>query len=279
MTHHILRQEFYYIDHLPELLISQRRGHLYNLDQFACHVSQGLAHEQTRRAQGCPVRTQIYWNALDELKLLQRLITSSTPLFLANPTHHALTSPHSPWLIAVIFFLDHFRHKGPNGIHVCMVFEVLSENRLGPIRDIRIKGSPCRWLGRSRIRCCSAWITCTDVVVWFIQMSTSRCTRVPMIWLFLPSITQISNQRTSSFVSMMSNLLFSPSSRYSVGSCVATYQTRRCPTVKRLRGTNPTPRLYLDTQFPTTAIAIFVRLVSNVGQFGFWDEYDWWGGE
>jgi hypothetical protein len=60
-----------------------------------------------------------------------------------------------------------------------------------------------------------------------------------------------------------------------------TYQTCRCPTVKRPRGEpNPTPRVYLDTQFPTTAISIFfVRLESIVGQFGFWDEYGSWGGE
>ncbi|CAE6400295.1 unnamed protein product [Rhizoctonia solani] len=41
-------------------------------------------------------------------------------------------------------FLDHFRHKGPNGNHVCMVFEVLGENLLGLIKRHRAsaKGIP-----------------------------------------------------------------------------------------------------------------------------------------
>ncbi|KAG6894402.1 hypothetical protein C0992_006250, partial [Termitomyces sp. T32_za158] len=68
--------------------------------------------------------------ALDEIKLLQRLITSSAP-----PASHAGRSH-------VISFLDHFRHKGPNGTHVCMVFEVLGENLLGLIKRHQNKGVP-----------------------------------------------------------------------------------------------------------------------------------------
>ncbi|KAG6895657.1 hypothetical protein C0993_009333 [Termitomyces sp. T159_Od127] len=68
--------------------------------------------------------------ALDEIKLLQRLITSSTP----PPSH--------PGRSHVISFLDHFRHKGPNGTHVCMVFEVLGENLLGLIKRHQNKGVP-----------------------------------------------------------------------------------------------------------------------------------------
>lgn len=68
--------------------------------------------------------------ALDEIKLLQRLITSSTP-----PASH-------PGRSHVISFLDHFRHKGPNGTHVCMVFEVLGENLLGLIKRHQNKGVP-----------------------------------------------------------------------------------------------------------------------------------------
>ncbi|KAH9857387.1 kinase-like domain-containing protein [Lenzites betulinus] len=59
--------------------------------------------------------------ALDEIKLLQ-------------PTH--------PGRSHVISFLDHFRHKGPNGTHVCMVFEVLGENLLGLIKRHQNKGVP-----------------------------------------------------------------------------------------------------------------------------------------
>ncbi|KAF8309743.1 kinase-like protein, partial [Clavulina sp. PMI_390] len=65
--------------------------------------------------------------ALDEIKLLQRLIS-------ADPTH--------PGRSHVISFLDHFKHKGPNGVHVCMVFEVLGENLLGLIKRHQSKGVP-----------------------------------------------------------------------------------------------------------------------------------------
>lgn len=68
--------------------------------------------------------------ALDEIKLLQRLI--------APPN---LTAPH-PGAHHVISFLDHFKHKGPNGTHVCMVFEVLGENLLGLIKRHQSKGVP-----------------------------------------------------------------------------------------------------------------------------------------
>ena len=65
--------------------------------------------------------------ALDEIKLLQRLISS-------DQTH--------PGRSHVISFLDHFKHKGPNGVHVCMVFEVLGENLLGLIKRHQAKGVP-----------------------------------------------------------------------------------------------------------------------------------------
>lgn len=72
--------------------------------------------------------------ALDEIKLLQRLITSSDPSSPNARTH--------PGRSHVISFLDHFKHVGPNGTHVCMVFEVLGENLLGLIRRHQNKGVP-----------------------------------------------------------------------------------------------------------------------------------------
>ncbi|KAH9923759.1 kinase-like protein [Epithele typhae] len=83
--------------------------------------------------------------ALDEIKLLQRLITSSTPP--VAPTPENPNPPISPSVTHsgrshVISFLDHFRHKGPNGTHVCMVFEVLGENLLGLIKRHQNKGVP-----------------------------------------------------------------------------------------------------------------------------------------
>ncbi|KAK1228956.1 serine/threonine protein kinase, CMGC [Marasmius sp. AFHP31] len=82
--------------------------------------------------------------ALDEIKLLQRLITSkippSTPVDPQQPqVSPALTHPGRSHVIS---FLDHFRHKGPNGVHVCMVFEVLGENLLGLIRRHQQTGVP-----------------------------------------------------------------------------------------------------------------------------------------
>ncbi|KAJ7097588.1 kinase-like domain-containing protein [Mycena epipterygia] len=70
--------------------------------------------------------------AVDEIKLLQRLVTSSDP---NTPNSH-------PGRSHVISFLDHFRHKGPNGTHVCMVFEVLGESLLGLIKRHQNKGVP-----------------------------------------------------------------------------------------------------------------------------------------
>ncbi|KAJ6498528.1 kinase-like protein [Mycena vitilis] len=70
--------------------------------------------------------------AVDEIKLLQRLVTSSDA---TKPTTH-------PGKSHVISFLDHFRHKGPNGTHVCMVFEVLGESLLGLIKRHQNKGVP-----------------------------------------------------------------------------------------------------------------------------------------
>lgn len=80
--------------------------------------------------------------AVDEIKLLQRLVTSSDP---NTPVSH-------PGKSHVISFLDHFRHKGPNGTHVCMVFEVLGENLLGLIKrnHVRPNGLRCRTYTTSR---------------------------------------------------------------------------------------------------------------------------------
>ncbi|KAF7324691.1 hypothetical protein MKEN_00510600 [Mycena kentingensis (nom. inval.)] len=70
--------------------------------------------------------------AIDEIKLLQRLVTSSDA---SIPNTH-------PGKDHVISFLDHFRHTGPNGTHVCMVFEVLGESLLGLIKRHQNKGVP-----------------------------------------------------------------------------------------------------------------------------------------
>ncbi|KAJ9362634.1 hypothetical protein DTO280E4_3287 [Paecilomyces variotii] len=65
--------------------------------------------------------------AIDEIKLLNRIVQ-------ANPTH--------PGRKHVVSLLDSFEHKGPNGVHVCMVFEVLGENLLGLIKRWNHRGIP-----------------------------------------------------------------------------------------------------------------------------------------
>lgn len=65
--------------------------------------------------------------AMDEIKLLDKLATCE----LSHPGHEH-----------VIQLLDTFVHEGPNGQHVCMVFEVLGENLLGLIRRYKHRGIP-----------------------------------------------------------------------------------------------------------------------------------------
>ncbi|UZJ54307.1 hypothetical protein CBS101457_003627 [Exobasidium rhododendri] len=65
--------------------------------------------------------------ALDEIKLLQRLVAANL---------------HHPGRRHCVSLLDHFKHKGPNGSHVCMVFEVLGENLLGLIKRYQHRGVP-----------------------------------------------------------------------------------------------------------------------------------------
>ena len=65
--------------------------------------------------------------AIDEIKLLQKIVQAN---------HHHPGKAH------VVSLLDSFEHKGPNGVHVCMVFEVLGENLLGLIKRWNHRGIP-----------------------------------------------------------------------------------------------------------------------------------------
>ena len=65
--------------------------------------------------------------AVDEIKLLNRIVE-------ASDSH--------PGKKHVVGLLDSFEHKGPNGTHVCMVFEVLGENLLGLIKRWNHRGIP-----------------------------------------------------------------------------------------------------------------------------------------
>lgn len=65
--------------------------------------------------------------ALDEIKLLERVVRAN---------------PEAPGRKYVVELLDNFTHEGPNGKHVCMVFEVLGENLLSLIRRYHHRGIP-----------------------------------------------------------------------------------------------------------------------------------------
>jgi serine/threonine-protein kinase SRPK3 len=93
------------------------------------YVNRTQRHVALKVVKSAPRYTE---TAVDEIKLLQRLVTSS--------------DPHTPNLhqgrCHVICFLDHFRHQGPNGTHVCMVFEVLGQNLLGLIKMHQVYPAP-----------------------------------------------------------------------------------------------------------------------------------------
>lgn len=65
--------------------------------------------------------------ALDEIKLLERIST-------ANPSH--------PGRQHIVSLLDHFEHSGPNGDHICLVFEALGESVLSTVKRYDYRGLP-----------------------------------------------------------------------------------------------------------------------------------------
>lgn len=69
--------------------------------------------------------------AVDEIKLL-------TKINITDEEH-----PGHQYLIKLI---DYFDHKGCNGTHICIVFEVLGENLLGLIRRYKHKGLPIKFV-------------------------------------------------------------------------------------------------------------------------------------
>ena len=44
----------------------------------------------------------------------------------------------------IVTLLDHFKHSGPNGQHVCLVYEYFSENLLSMIKYYDYKGMPLK---------------------------------------------------------------------------------------------------------------------------------------
>jgi serine/threonine-protein kinase SRPK3 len=71
--------------------------------------------------------TQYKETALDEIKLLEKIAS-------ANPSH--------PGRQHIVSLLDHFEHTGPNGVHICLVFEALGESVLSTIKRYQYRGLP-----------------------------------------------------------------------------------------------------------------------------------------
>jgi serine/threonine-protein kinase SRPK3 len=69
--------------------------------------------------------------ARDEIKLL-------------NALHAAPRSEHSSE--NVVELLDYFEHRGPNGLHVCLTFEVLSKSLLSLIKRFNYRGVPVKFI-------------------------------------------------------------------------------------------------------------------------------------
>lgn len=53
-----------------------------------------------------------------------------------------MTDKHDPKRQRIVELLDHFKINGPNGCHICMVFEVMGDNLLKLIIDSKYRGVP-----------------------------------------------------------------------------------------------------------------------------------------
>lgn len=80
--------------------------------------------------------------AEDEIKLLEKVRQCA---LTANSGNHIENEPNMDHVVAL---LDHFRHVGPHGNHVCMVFEVLGDNLLRLIRRTDHQGLPLELVRR-----------------------------------------------------------------------------------------------------------------------------------
>ena len=175
------------------------------LSYFPLNHQRLLRHVALKIVKSAPRYTE---TALDEIKLLQRLITSATPPVIpssSNPNPAPSPSQTHPGRSHVISFLDHFRHRGPNGTHVCMVFEVLGENLLGLIKRHQRKGVPkhlVRQIAKQVLLGLDYMHRCCGVIHTGAHTPPLPCS--PFF-----DFGQISNRRTSLYASMTSR----PSSR------------------------------------------------------------------
>lgn len=74
-------------------------------------------------------------SAIDEIELLK----SASDCARSDKVLQEFGPTYDP---SVVLLLDHFDHTGPNGTHMCMVFEMLGENLLEVIKKYDYKGIP-----------------------------------------------------------------------------------------------------------------------------------------
>lgn len=98
-------------------------GHFSTVWLAKDHENNG-AHVALKVVRAAPHYTE---TAQDEIRLLNRINE-------ADPDH--------PGRKFVVSLYDSFEHHGPNGVHVCMVFEVLGENLLSLVKRYSHKGVP-----------------------------------------------------------------------------------------------------------------------------------------
>ena len=73
--------------------------------------------------------------AFDEIELLGCIQTASKSESFKKECNQTKNST-----VGVVLLLDHFEHNGPNGKHVCMIFEMLGENLLKVIKNYDYRG-------------------------------------------------------------------------------------------------------------------------------------------
>eukprot|EP01071_Lankesteria_metandrocarpae_P010128 Lankesteria_metandrocarpae@DN5290_c2_g1_i1.p1 len=91
-----------------------------------------------------------YEAALDEIELLECAQRRTTePIWLKQLSmYREALATQSPIGNGVVDLLDSFEHIGPNGKHVCMVFEVMGPNLLSLIKKYNFQGVPLNMVRR-----------------------------------------------------------------------------------------------------------------------------------
>lgn len=103
-------------------------GHFSTVWKCLDRQTRGLVAMKVQRSAGRYTEA-----ANDEIKLLECTVQAAEKESDAVGEHEA---------ISVIRMVDSFTHKGPNGVHVCIVFEMMGDNLLTLIKYYNYRGVP-----------------------------------------------------------------------------------------------------------------------------------------